>query len=97
MLQFKLEDEKLVCLFLSNMETENCVNCEEELFKKIREAKLPVVFDLKEVSYIASMFLSMCLMAKKEPDVQEFLLINVQPNVKKVFKIAGIDRHLTIL
>ncbi len=96
MLEFQLEGEKLICLFLSNMETENCVNCEQELFKKIREAKLPVVFDLKEVSYIASMFLSMCLMAKKEPDVQDFLLINVQPNVKKVFKIAGVDKHLSI-
>jgi len=97
MIQFKLENDKLVCLFLKNMETENCVNCEVELFQKIREIKLPVVFDLKEVSYIASMFLSMCLMTAKEPDVETFLLINVQPNVKKVFKIAGIDRHLTIL
>ncbi len=96
MVQFQLEDGKLVCLFLKNMETENCVNCENELFTKIRETKLPVVFDLKEVSYIASMFLSMCLMAKKEPDVESFLLINVQPNVKKVFKIAGVDQHLSI-
>ena len=97
MVQFKLEDKKLICLFSKNMETENCVNCEGELFKKIRETKLPVVFDLTEVSYIASMFLSMCLMAAKEPDVETFILVNVQPNVKKVFKIAGIDKHLTIL
>ena len=96
MIKFKLENEKLICLFLENMETENCVKCEQELLKKIREAKLPVVFDLKEVNYIASMFLSICLIASKEPGIESFLLVNVQPNVKKVFKIAGIDQHLTV-
>jgi len=97
MVQFQLEDGKLVCCFLKDMETENCINCEDELFKKIREMNLPVIFDLKEVSYIASMFLSICLMAAKEPDIESILLRNVQPNVKKVFKIAGIDKHLAVL
>ncbi len=96
MVEYKLEDGKLVCLFLKNMETENCVNCEKELFEKIRESKSAVIFDLKEVNYIASMFLSMCLRTLKEPAAESFCLINVQPNVKKVFKIAGIDKHLTI-
>lgn len=96
MVEYKLKEGKLVCLFRKNMETENCVNCESELFKKIRETKLPVVFDLKEVNYIASMFLTMCLTALKEPDIKSFTVINVQPNVKKVFKIAGIDKHLNV-
>ena len=97
MIEFKQEDGKLICSFLSNMETEACASCENELFKKIRDIKLPVIFDLKQVDYIASMFLSMCLAAMKEPGIESFALVNVRPNVKKVFKIAGIDQHLTIL
>jgi anti-anti-sigma factor len=96
MIEFRQENGKLICSFLCNMETEACSKCESTLFEKIREQKLPIIFDLDKVNYIASMFLSICLAAMKEPCVESFTLINVRPNVKKVFKIAGIDQHLSI-
>jgi anti-anti-sigma factor len=96
MIAFEQKDGKLTCSFLGNMTTEACASCEDELFKKIREAKLPVAFDLSMVDYIASMFLSICLAAMKEPGIEGFALVNVRPNVKKVFKIAGIDNLIAI-
>lgn len=97
MIGFKQEDGKLTCSFLNNMTTEACASCEDELFKKIREVKLPVAFDLSKVDYIASMFLSVCLSVMKEPGVGDFTLVNVRPNVKKVFKIAGLDNLIAIM
>jgi anti-anti-sigma factor len=96
MIEFEQKDGKLHCSFLSNMTTEACANCEDELFEKIRAAKLPVAFDLSRVDYIASMFLGICLSVMKEPGIGSFELANVKPNVKKVFKIAGIDNLIAI-
>lgn len=96
MIEFEQKDGKLACSFLSNMTTEACAKCEDELFEKIRELKLPIVFDLSRVDYIASMFLGMCLSVMKEPGIESFELANVTPNVKKVFKIAGIDNLIAI-
>jgi anti-anti-sigma factor len=96
MIEFKQENGKLACSFLSNMTTEACASCEDELFEKIRGAKLPVVFDLSRVDYIASMFLGICMSVTKEPCIESFTLINAKPNVKKVFKIAGIDNLIAI-
>ena len=42
------------------------------------------------------MFLGMCLSVMKEPGIESFELANVTPNVKKVFKIAGIDNLIAI-
>jgi anti-anti-sigma factor len=96
MIEFEQKDGKLACSFLSNMTTEACAQCEDKLFKKIRDVKLPVVFDLSRVDYIASMFLGICLSVMKEPGIESFELANVKPNVKKVFKIAGIDNLIAI-
>jgi anti-anti-sigma factor len=96
MIEFEQKDGKLICSFLSNMTTEACSKCEDELFEKIRAAKLPAVFDLSRVDYIASVFLGICLSVMKEPGIESFALINVRPNVKKVFKISGIDNLIAI-
>jgi anti-sigma B factor antagonist len=96
MIEFEQKDGKLTCSFLSNMTTEACAKCKDELFGKIRAIKLPVVFDLSKVDYIASIFLGICLSVMKEPGIESFALINVKPNVKKVFKISGIDNLIAI-
>jgi anti-anti-sigma factor len=96
MIEFEQKDGKLACSFLCNMTTEACAKCENELFEKIRAMKLPVVFDLSKVDYIASIFFGICLSIMKEPGIESFALINVKPNVKKVFKISGIDNLIPI-
>jgi anti-anti-sigma factor len=90
------EEETLVCAFKEKLDTAHCADIEKELFDKVREEKIPVVFDLQEIDYIASSFLGMCIRIAKEVGPGNFSIINVKPNVKKVFKISGLDRQMTI-
>ena len=97
MVSFEVKDDKLICSFSEQMNTENCFKIQEEIFKKIRELKKPVIFDMQRVDYVASIFLSICIQISKEVGVENFMLQNVHPSVKKVFKISGLDTHLTII
>ena len=96
MVTFSISNEKLTCSFSERQDTEKCMEYGESIYEKVQESKIPVIFDLKKVQYISSMFLSICLRIFREVGAQNFSIINVQPNVKKVFKIAGLDKMMTI-
>ncbi|NQT89965.1 MAG: STAS domain-containing protein [Candidatus Omnitrophica bacterium] len=95
MVEYRVEGEKLTCRFLKRMDTEVCEECESELFEKIGQVK-SATFDLKDVDYISSMFLSICLRASKALGAGNLSIINLHPNVKKVLKIADLDKQVTI-
>ena len=101
MVQYNLESDatnepNLICAFTERLDTVNCLKIEDELFDKVRESKTPVVFNLQEVDYVASAFLRICLKVAKEVSPENFSVINVHPNVKRVFKIAGFDKQISI-
>ena len=96
MVEFTVKEEKLVCSFLERLDTAYCLDCESKLFEKIRESKMPIIFDLQKTNYVSSSFLRICLQAAKEKGGKNFSLTNVCPSVKKVFKIAGFDQVMTI-
>ena len=83
-----------MCIFGERLDTVNCANFEKELLGKTREMKSPVVFDLAKVEYIASSFLRICFQVNKEAGAGNLSLVNVSPEIKKVFKIAGMDKFL---
>ena len=89
-------EETLACSFPVRVNTESCAQFEKELFTKVQELKIPVIFDLEKVDYIASMFLGLCMRVAKEVGPQNFTIINTTPNVRKVFKISGFANHITI-
>lgn len=91
MATYLAESGKLVCSFSERMDTKATLSIEKELFEKIKENEGSVVFDLKDVDYIASSFLRICLRAGKMMGKDRFVIIQVAPPVKKVFKIAGFD------
>jgi len=96
MINYNLTEEKLVCIFSGKLDSAECLIWEPELTKKVTEAGKPVVFDLKDVDYIASSFLRICIHVPKIIGNENLSLINVSPHVKKVFKLAGFDKHLNI-
>jgi anti-anti-sigma factor len=55
-----------------------------------------VVFDLKEVNFIASSFIRICMNRVKLTGSGNFCIINCDPAIKKTFKIAGLDELLKI-
>jgi anti-anti-sigma factor len=57
---------------------------------------LKIVFDLKGVDYVASSFLRLSLVAAKSLQKGNFSIINADPQVLKVFKIAGLSSLLNV-
>jgi len=55
-----------------------------------------MVFDLKDVDYIASSFIRICVCHARQAGPGKFSMINCQPFVKKTFKISGLDGLLNI-
>ena len=96
MVGYKTENGKLVCSFSHRLDSANCIKWEEGLFEKIKEAKMPVVFDLEKVNYIASHFLRICVKTAKELGKNDFLIINCREPVKKVFNISNLENVLDI-
>ncbi len=97
MVEFIKSDDKLTCLFGERLDTASCTEFQDKLYEAIAESKdAAVIFDMQRVDYVASMFLGICIKAYKKKGADKFSLINVKPNVKKVFKITGLDKLLKI-
>lgn len=96
MIKYSSDNSKLVCSFSGRMDTVKTAEIENEIFEKTRDSKNPVVFDLKEVDYVSSSFLRICLRMARDRGKGNFSIIHVSPLVQKVFKIAGFDKLMTI-
>jgi anti-anti-sigma factor len=55
-----------------------------------------IVFDLREVDYIASSFIRICVSNAKQAGPGRFSITHCQPFIKKTFKISGLDEVLNI-
>jgi anti-anti-sigma factor len=86
-----IADGKLIVSFSCKMDTAQCQAIEKELADQIKSQTGPVVFDLRGVDFVSSMFLRLCIKVIKERGQGNFSVINVEPLIKKVFKIAGLD------
>lgn len=111
-LQFDSSTKTLTCLFSRRMDTESSFEVQRILHQKLAEMigqidkregdvipldTLKVIFDLEKVEYIASAFLRICLSIAKNLNPGNFSIINTSPEVKKIFKIAGLDQALHVL
>lgn len=96
MVRFSVEDDKLVCSFSHRLDSVNCDKWEKHLMEKVRASKMPVVFDLEKANYIASAFLRICVMVAKEVGESNLTIVKANEYVKKVFKIAGLDKKIKI-
>ena len=64
----------------------------KEKFEKIK-----LVFDLKNVGFISSSFMRICLKFAKKMLAGNFEIINTSLIIKKTFKISGLDKAIKIL
>lgn len=89
--------------FKGRLDTENSRNISNKIEEHIgdysvsdNEKPLKIVFDIKEVDYVASAFIRICIKAAREVDKGNFALINSTPMIKKIFKIAGLADVLNV-
>lgn len=105
MIDFKFipEGSRLFCNFSGRMDSPTAMEIEKTVLAKLEEfskgetpGKLDIVFDLKSVDYIASAFMKICLRAAKSTESGKFSVVNTNPFVMKIFKMAGLDKELNV-
>jgi anti-anti-sigma factor len=55
-----------------------------------------IVFDLRDVDYISSSFIRICVSVAKQAGPGQFSIAHCQPFIKKTFKISGLDDILNV-
>jgi anti-anti-sigma factor len=96
MINMEEKNDHLLCSFSGKLDTYDCKQWEENYREMMQKKDSSVVFDLKGIDFVSSLFLKICLQTAKEVTVEKFSITNVSPMVKKVFKIAGLDTQLKI-
>ena len=71
-----------------------CETLDVEVDEALLKEPESVVFDLAEVSFIASIFLRLCLKTFKKMGGERFCIINASPAVTKIFAIARLDEMI---
>lgn len=102
MLQFDYNsDEKVMTFKFSGRQDTLSVTKFSEIIQinlasKEGKSEDRIIFDLKEVDYISSAFIRICLMVAKQAAPGQFSIINCQPFVKKTFNISGLEEILKV-
>ncbi|MGW8179955.1 MAG: STAS domain-containing protein [bacterium] len=92
------ESKTMYCLFpIKKMDTIASTDADKDFLKSLSEAGADhIVFDLEGVTYVASAFLRLCVSAAGKVEKGRFSVINTDPQIMKVFKIAGLDSVLNV-
>ena len=104
--EFNPGEKLLVCKFSGRLDTLVCTSLSGEVQSKITDCKqdqtldkqtgLKISFDMKEVTFISSAFIRICLFTYKEVGKGSFSILNSDPFLKKTFKIAGLSELLSV-
>lgn len=108
MLKFEHDNSQnqIKVLFSGRLDTDNSMIISEKITEKLNSIRPgtdvsllieeKIVFDLQEVTYIASMFIRVCLHTSRQLHSGNFCIINCDPFVKKTFKTAGLDDLINV-
>ena len=78
-------------VFEGRLDTVTCMEIESEVHDAVTNADQCIEFDLGAVDFVSSSFLRLCVFAYKKAGGGQFQVVNVNPTIKRVFKIAGLD------
>jgi anti-anti-sigma factor len=82
----------LTFTFDERMDSKNSMEAEKIIDQTInKKSPQKIIFDLKNVTYVASAFLRICITIVKKMGKDSFLIINTQPQIKKIFEISGLE------
>lgn len=95
-MNFIENENSLVCELPERLDTVNSQEFEGLLNKEIEKSFKTVTFDFTNVNFVSSYFLRICLNMIKQYTAENFHLINVKSEIKKVFMISGFDKIMKI-
>ena len=77
--------------FSGQLSSVTCETLDAEVDQALLKKPETVIFDLADVSFVASIFLRICLKTFKKMGREHFCIVNVSPALKRIFAIAGLD------
>lgn len=97
MVTFTEHENEMVCAFSGQLNTMEVLKDEPVVGQKLAQLReRSVAFDLREVSFVASSFLRLCLKTASTVGRSRFSVRNLTPEIKKVYVICGLDKQMAI-
>lgn len=91
------ESRTMIVRFPKKMDTPASAEADKDFLKSLGEDGAEnIVFDMEGVTYVASGFLRLCVSAAGKVGKGKFSVINTDPQIMKVYKIAGLDSALNV-
>ena len=87
------EEKHVICYFSKRLDTIVAYDVEPDIDKATEPGK-KMIFDFSGVDYISSTFLRICIKKYKELGNDRFWIRNPKPDIKRVFKIAGLEKMI---
>ena len=96
----------LTFIFSGHMDSARCMPMAQVVENKVMEhagnpvqinKPLKAVFDLKEVDFISSAFIRICMMVLAKVKTGNLTVQNAGPFIKKTIKISGLENQLMVL
>jgi len=87
-----------VVKFIGRLDGTTCADCDEKINSLLIPATKDILFDMTNLDFISSMGLRIVIRTRQfvEGNSGRVLLINMQPQIEKVFKIANMLQGMTI-
>jgi anti-anti-sigma factor len=106
-IDYNTDSGKVTCQFNGKMDTLTSTMVTETVHNYLSDLREEsgkegtlntfIVFDLKEVTFISSYFIRLCMAVAKQVSPENFTVINSNPMIKKTFKITGLDEALHVV
>ncbi|MHC1706908.1 MAG: STAS domain-containing protein [Bacteroidales bacterium] len=96
MARYISENNTLTCKFGAKLDTLVSRETEEEINRNLQTGDTRLVFDMQDVEYVSSGFLRLCVKYVKQFSKEHFAIINVNPTVFLVFKVANLTELCTV-
>ena len=94
--RYEIQNSTLKCYLYGRADGLNSELLEKEINSNSDENINSMILDMAEVDYVSSAFLRVCLKLLKKFGKNNFNIVNVQPTVLKVFKIANFTELIKI-
>lgn len=84
------------CQFTGRMDTIASRELIEDIRAELKRKPDKIIFDLKDVNYISSAFLRICIEVAQTMPEDSLSVINTDPMIKKTFKVAGLEEMIHV-
>jgi len=86
------KEDCLICQFDGRLDSVVSEIIEDDLLNHVLEASCRTIFDFKNVDYVSSAFLRICVQTARITPTMKVEIINSSPEIKEVYEMTGLER-----